>query len=139
CLVNLCFLMAELELRGSVSLAMSLVFGFQTLYVMDALWHEEAILTTMDIVHDGFGFMLAFGDLCWVPFTYSLQGYFLVTHPQELGAAAALAIILLNAVGYIIFRGSNSQKNTFRRNPADPRVAGEQLICGWFNRDPKTE
>ena len=29
------------------------------------------------------------------------------------------------AVGYYIFRGANSQKNTFRKNPSDPRVAGE--------------
>jgi hypothetical protein len=27
----------------------------------------------MDITTDGFGFMLAFGDLAWVPFTYTLQ------------------------------------------------------------------
>ena len=27
----------------------------------------------MDITTDGFGFMLAFGDLAWVPFIYSLQ------------------------------------------------------------------
>ena len=27
----------------------------------------------MDVTTDGFGFMLAFGDLSWVPFTYSLQ------------------------------------------------------------------
>lgn len=33
----------------------------------------QSILTTMDITTDGFGFMLAFGDLAWVPFTYSLQ------------------------------------------------------------------
>ncbi|XP_053576088.1 delta(14)-sterol reductase TM7SF2 [Bombina bombina] len=142
CLLNLCFLMKEVEIRGSPSLSMILVFGFQALYVMDALWHEEAILTTMDIVHDGFGFMLAFGDLCWVPFTYSLQGYFLVSHPQELGTAAAVGIILLNAVGYIIFRGSNSQKNAFRRNPSDPSVAGLEtiptatgkrlLVSGWW-------
>ncbi|KAG9475548.1 hypothetical protein GDO78_003770 [Eleutherodactylus coqui] len=124
-LINLCFLMKDIELRGTASLSMLLVCGFQALYVMDAMWHEEAILTTMDIVHDGFGFMLAFGDLCWVPFTYSLQAYFLVRHPQELSSLAALGIVLLNAIGYIIFRGSNSQKNTFRRNPSDPSVAGK--------------
>lgn len=39
---------------------------------------ERAILTTMDITTDGFGFMLAFGDLAWVPFTYSLQARYLV-------------------------------------------------------------
>ncbi|XP_053305409.1 delta(14)-sterol reductase TM7SF2 [Spea bombifrons] len=142
CFINLCFLMKEIELQGSPSLSMILVCGFQAVYVIDALWHEEAILTTMDIVHDGFGFMLAFGDLCWVPFTYSLQGYFLVTHPQKLGVTAATGIVLLNTLGYIIFRGSNSQKNAFRRNPADPQVAGLEtiptatgkrlLVSGWW-------
>lgn len=56
---------------------------------------QEAILTTMDLMHDGFGFMLAFGDLVWVPFTYTLQAYYLVSHPNELSLAAVAAIVLL--------------------------------------------
>ena len=55
----------------SVSISVPLLVA--GLYVWDALYHERAILTTMDITTDGFGFMLAFGDLVWVPFTYSLQ------------------------------------------------------------------
>ena len=50
----------------------------------------------MDIVHDGFGFMLVFGDLAWVPFTYGLQAAFLVVHPQALSSLGAAAIIALN-------------------------------------------
>lgn len=50
----------------------------------------------MDIVHDGFGFMLAFGDLAWVPFVYSLQAAFLVVHPQTLTPLTATAIVALN-------------------------------------------
>lgn len=141
-LINLALLMQEAKLRGSPSLAMWLVNGFQLLYVGDALWHEEAVLTTMDITHDGFGFMLAFGDLAWVPFTYSLQAQFLLHHPQRLGLPLATVICLINAVGYYIFRAANSQKNTFRKNPSDPRVAdletiptatGRQLlVSGWW-------
>ncbi|XP_072345530.1 delta(14)-sterol reductase TM7SF2 [Scyliorhinus torazame] len=122
--INLAMLMKESELRGSPSVAMVLVNCFQLLYVLDALWHEEAVLTTMDIVNDGFGFMLAFGDLTWVPFTYSLQAHFLVSHPRDIAGTTAAAIVLLNALGYFIFRSANSQKNTFRRDPSDPRVAG---------------
>ena len=54
----------------------------QGLYVLDALWHEPAILTTMDITTEGLGYMLCFGNLVWVPFTYSLQARYLVDHPQ---------------------------------------------------------
>lgn len=57
---------------------------------------QEAVLTTMDIIHDGFGFMLAFGDLAWVPFTYSLQAQFLLYHPEPLGLPLASVICLIN-------------------------------------------
>jgi len=60
------------------------------------VWYQEAVLTTMDIVHDGFGFMLVFGDLAWVPFTYGLQASFLVVHPQALSSLGAATIIALN-------------------------------------------
>ncbi len=75
-------LQKQYEQLHYVSMSMLLVCVFQFIYVLDALWFEKAILSTMDIVHDGFGFMLAFGDLVWVPFTYSLQARYLVDHPQ---------------------------------------------------------
>ena len=56
---------------------------------------QEAILTTMDLMHDGFGFMLAFGDLVWVPFTYTLQAYYLVSRPTPLSPPALAAIVTL--------------------------------------------
>ncbi|XP_029448948.1 delta(14)-sterol reductase [Rhinatrema bivittatum] len=143
-IINLVMLLAEMKVqnRDMPSLSMILVNSFQLLYVVDALWNEEAILTTMDIVHDGFGFMLAFGDLVWVPFVYSLQAFYLVNHPTEISWFAASAVIALNICGYAIFRGANSQKNAFRRNPNDPKFAhfktiptatGKSLlITGWW-------
>lgn len=49
---------AEYLQTGRVSAAMALVVAFQLLYVVDAVYFEPAILTTMDITSDGFGFML---------------------------------------------------------------------------------
>ena len=127
---------------GAVSPAMALVCLFHGVYVFDALACEPAILTTMDITTDGFGFMLVFGDLVWVPFTYSLQARFLLEHPVALSAPAIAAILALQAAGYAVFRGANSQKDAFRRNPAAPEVAhlrslatkrGTRLITsGWW-------
>ncbi|TFK09772.1 biogenesis of lysosome-related organelles complex 1 subunit 5 [Platysternon megacephalum] len=129
--INLAMLLAEMKVqdRNVPSLSMILVNSFQLLYVVDALWNEEAILTTMDITHDGFGFMLAFGDLVWIPFVYSLQAFYLVNHPNEISWPIASAIIILNIVGYYIFRGANSQKNAFRRNPNDPKLARKYLLA----------
>eukprot|EP00548_Thalassiothrix_antarctica_P013564 CAMPEP_0194168426 /NCGR_PEP_ID=MMETSP0154-20130528/3403_1 /TAXON_ID=1049557 /ORGANISM="Thalassiothrix antarctica, Strain L6-D1" /LENGTH=489 /DNA_ID=CAMNT_0038879571 /DNA_START=26 /DNA_END=1491 /DNA_ORIENTATION=- len=108
---------------GYVSGSMMLINIFQGIYVWDALYQERAILTTMDITQDGFGFMLCFGDLAWVPFTYSLQAKYLVKHDPNLSYITLFCIILLHIVGYSIFRGANGQKDAFRRNPSDPSVA----------------
>ena len=70
------------ELQGQVGLPLMLVTLFQGIYVWDSLYHEKAILTTMDITTDGFGFMLAFGDLAWIPVSY------LVTHDPDLSLEA---------------------------------------------------
>lgn len=80
---------------------------------------QPAILTTMDITTDGFGFMLAVGDLTWVPFVYSLQARYLVFKPVELGLLRTAGILAFNLLGYYIFRDANGEKNDFRngRNP----------------------
>ncbi|KAG7460895.1 hypothetical protein MATL_G00203770 [Megalops atlanticus] len=128
--INFAMLLAEMKLQklSSPSAAMILVNSFQLLYVVDGLWNEEAILTTMDIVHEGFGFMLAFGDLVWVPFTYSLQAYYLVNHPNALSLPWIVTIVAMNSIGYYVFRKSNSQKNAFRRNPSDPKLSHLRTI-----------
>ena len=84
---------------------------------------ERAILTTMDITTDGFGFMLVFGDLAWVPFTYSLQARYLVENDPQLSYAALAGILGVHICGYCIFRGANGQKDAFRRDPNHPGVS----------------
>ena len=76
---------------------------------------QPAILTTMDITTDGFGFMLAVGDLSWVPFVYSLQARFLAFNHVELGPLYTSLIFAMNAAGYYIFRRANGEKDEFRK------------------------
>ncbi|EPY26497.1 delta14-sterol reductase [Angomonas deanei] len=122
---------------------------FETLYVLDGLLLEVGNLTMMDIVTDGFGFMLCFGDLTWVPFIYTLQTKYLVHHPVVLSPVYLGLCTALVVLGYTIFRGANTQKDIFRTNPKDPRVAhlkvmktsaGKSLITsGYWGCLPSSE
>ena len=129
------------RLGGRITPSMALVVAFHSIYVVDALYNEvstfaissstarlscpdehpclplsaqSAIFTTMDVTTDGFGYMLSFGDLAWVPFTYSLQARYLAFHPTELSLPTLGAIVAMEAAGYYIFRTSNGEKNEFR-------------------------
>lgn len=114
---------------GSLTDSMWLVLFFQIWYVADGLYNEvclrafflsyshvaqPAILTTMDITTDGFGFMLAVGDLLWVPFVYSLQARYLAFTLVELGPVYSALVFAVHSVGYYIFRTANAEKNDFR-------------------------
>ena len=141
-LLDLAFMMHQYKLYGFVSDSMILITTFQSLYVFDALWMEPAILTTMDITTDGFGFMLAFGDLAWLPFIYSLQARYLAVYPVHLGLSGILGVLAVQGFGYYIFRGANNEKNRFRTDPNDPKIAHLQymetasgsklLTSGWW-------
>ncbi|ORY18046.1 sterol C-14 reductase-like protein [Clohesyomyces aquaticus] len=141
-ILDLAFIMQQYRNFGKVTDSILLITAAQTIYVFDALYMEPAILTTIDIISDGFGFMLSFGDLAWLPFTYSIQARYLATYPVELGLKGIAGIFAVQATGYYIFRSCNNQKNRFRTNPEDPRIAhltyietaaGSRLLTsGWW-------
>jgi delta14-sterol reductase/lamin-B receptor len=141
-LLNIACLQEQYARMGYITPSMWLINGLQAFYVWDALYQEQAILTTMDITTDGFGFMLVFGDMAWVPFTYSIPAKYLVYHDPHLSNPTLVAILALYLVGFYIFRSANGQKDVFRRNPNDPQVAhlsylqtkrGTRLLTsGWW-------
>jgi hypothetical protein len=126
-LIDLSMAYVQWRDHGSVSLGMALVCAFQGWYVLDYFLHEPAILTTMDIKHENFGYMLAFGDLVWVPMTYSLQAAWLIDHGPELSWPAAVGIVAVNVAGQAVFRAVNNQKDRFRRDPTGARIWGKPV------------
>lgn len=141
-LFDFAFIAKQYRNYGYVTDSIVFISVIQSVYIMDSQLMETSILTTMDIIQDGFGLMLSFGDLVWVPFFYSTQARYLSMHPVSLGWPGLLAMGAVLAVGFSTFRLSNSQKNIFRTNPNDPRVshlkyietkAGTRLlISGWW-------
>ena len=138
-ILNLAFAARQYKNYGTTTASMILVIISQGSYILDALWSEPAILTTMDITTDGFGFMLSFGDLVWVPFIYSLQARYLAVHPVQLSPVGIALPLAALVAGYSIFRGSNNQKNKFRTlgpNDKDQYIQtarGTKLLCsGWW-------
>ncbi|KAI5819076.1 ergosterol biosynthesis ERG4/ERG24 [Pyronema omphalodes] len=118
---------------------------------------EELIVTTWDMSHEKWGFMLIFWNMAGVPLTYCHGVLYLARHaPSEyqwsVGYNTFLFIMLLCA--YYVFDTCNSQKNRFRqqergtllKRKAFPQLpwqtienptfikceAGTLLTSGWY-------
>lgn len=125
---------------GYITDSVVLVTVLQALYVFDGVLNEEGCLSMIDITTDGFGYMLSFGDLTWVPWTYSLQARYL-SLPQNaihLGPLKLSAIVLLLALGFYIFRAANYQKSAFKQGKLDhmksikTKTGSKLLVDGWW-------
>ncbi|KAF6150367.1 hypothetical protein GIB67_034066 [Kingdonia uniflora] len=148
-LINLSVLAKSIQ-DGSTSLSMILYQLFCLLYILDYFCYEEYMTSTWDIIAERLGFMLVFGDLVWIPFTFSMQacnnqlkldrfrGWWLLNNKVELPKAAVIANCLVFQMGYLVFRGANKQKHVFKKNPkapiwgVSPKVIGGKLLASGY-------
>lgn len=127
-LLDLAFIAKQYRSYGYVSNSIIFTTIVQSYYVLEGQYSESGILTMIDITTDGMGFMLSFGDVVWVPFLYSTQCRYLSVYPVQLGWAGITAVSAVFVLGLYIFRSANTQKNVFRTQPDNPRVAGMSFI-----------
>ncbi|PVU92751.1 hypothetical protein BB561_003631 [Smittium simulii] len=140
--LNICFAVKQYHSFGYITNSMWIVIISQILYALDSLWFESAVLTTMDITTEGFGWMLSMGDLCWLPAVYTIQARYLSFTPIVLSDVYCFFIAAMSVCSYLVFRLSNSQKNNFRSNPnskisrnnkyLETKAGSKLLISGWW-------
>lgn len=138
--LNLACAHNQYHTEGKVADSLVLVNFLQAFYIFDGVLNEEGCLTMMDIATDGFGFMLAFGDLAWLPWSYSLQARYLSLPDNyyELGYWKTGLILLLSFGGYYIFHSANQQKSDFKKGKLDHMesiatpTGSKLLVDGWW-------
>lgn len=137
-LINVSFASLQLEMIGTLSLAMIGYQAFMLLYIANYFHFEQGMLSTWDIIEEKFGWMLVWGDYVLVPFFYSLPAAYVLLRPEDISPLAVLAIAILYAFGFWLFRGANGQKHRFKQYPAmpiwgrSPHVIGGRLLASGF-------
>lgn len=136
-IINLSILAKTIE-DANLGRSMILYQVFCALYIIDYFFYEEYMTSTWDIIAERLGFMLVFGDLVWIPFTFSIQGWWLLSNKFELPTAAIIANCFIFLIGYKVFRGANKQKHVFKKNPKvliwgrPPKVIGGKLLASGY-------
>lgn len=139
CLINLGFAGLQWERHGQFGSRMLLFQAFCLVYILNHFQLERVMTSTWDIIEEKFGWMLIWGDFAFVPFAYSITGWFLVDNLTPLPTASIVALSALYGFGFVLFRGANAQKHAFREDPRAliwgkpaETLSGRLLVSGFW-------
>jgi hypothetical protein len=126
---------------GKVNPLVVMGSAFQVLYALDAMFFEEYFFFSHDAMNSGFGYSLA-SSYHTFPFLPTLITRYLISRGPTLPWYNLVAIAVMNALGYIIFRASETQRCEFAKDPNSaamknletlPTAGGRKvLISGWW-------
>ncbi len=137
-ILNVAFAYAQYEQFGHLTTQMWLYQGFWWVYLATHYHYESGVLSMWDIIAEKFGFMLLWGDLVLVPFFYCIGGWWLVSQTTSISTPYAAFLVVLFGLGIWIFRGSNDQKNRYKRDKSakiwgrDAETVGGRLLISGF-------
>jgi len=127
---------------GNANPAVVLGATFQVLYAMDALFFEEYFYHSYDALNSGCGFSFVSAYLTF-PFLPTLITKVLIDRSPVIAWYYLVLIAIMNAVGYVIFRSTESQRCEFAKDPANPSLshletvttAGNKklIVSGWWS------
>ena len=133
------FAFAQRDVFGTVTPQMLCFVAFWWLYLWTHYVKEEFMLSTWDVIAENFGFMLVWGDLVYVPFLYSLPGWFILIDTDPFVPTSWVALSGTFLFFLFVFRQSNWQKERYKRNPTAliwgrpaEALEGRLLISGWW-------
>lgn len=98
------------------------------------------MLSTWDIIEEHFGFMLVWGDLIYVPFYYSICGWFISDYITSIPIYCLVFLVAIHIAGHFIFRTANWQKYSYKKYKMKATIWGKTpklledklLISGWW-------
>jgi delta14-sterol reductase len=110
--------------NGAINPVVALAAAFQVVYALDAMFFEEYYFFSYDAMNTGYGFSLI-SSYHSFPFLPTLVTQYLIARNPTMAWYYLVAIGLMNAVGYFIFRRTESQRCEAAK---DPRSGVNKLL-----------
>ena len=118
------FALKQAELTGHISNAMLVSVAITVVYLFKFFWWESGYFTSLDIMHDRFGYYICWGVLAWVPAVYALTAQYLVLRPHDWPWPVAVAIFLLGIGAIYVNYAADAQRQRVRATGGATTVWG---------------
>jgi len=126
---------------GKANPAVILAASFQVFYAMDAMYFEEYYFYSHDALNSGCGWSLISTYLTF-PFLPTLVTRYLLDRNPVVAWYYLVLIGIMNCLGYVIFRSSETTRCEFAKDPASPSLAHldtvtagtkKLIVSGWWS------
>ncbi len=138
-LIVISFAYAQFERHGAITPQMWCFVGFWFAYLFMHYVNQEFMLSTWDITDENFGFMLVWGDLVYLPFLYSLPGFWIIDETTPFSTLQWALLTAFFLIALTLCFQANWQKERFKRDPQAKiwgkpakTIGGKLLISGWW-------
>ncbi len=113
------------ELLGRPTTAMLVCGGLQLLYIFKFFWWEDGYFTSLDIMHDRFGYYICWGVMCWIAAVYTLTSQFHVLHGKEISTPYAVFCAALGVASIWANYAADAQRQRVRATNGQTTVWGK--------------
>lgn len=120
----LCLAGAQFEREGRLSSGALVSTALLVLYLLKFFVWESGYFASLDVMHDRFGYYIAWGVLVWVPAVYTLPWQYLSSHPSDLHPTAALALFALGVAALYANYAADAQRQRVRATGGATTVWG---------------
>jgi 7-dehydrocholesterol reductase len=115
----------QAELQGHVSNAMWVVAILEGVYVAKFFLLERAYFSTMDVMHDRFGYYICWGILGWLPVVYPSAALYLVSADIAVPGWLAVALVAFGLAAMWVSHDADQQRQRVRKTAAQTTVWGK--------------
>jgi 7-dehydrocholesterol reductase len=115
---------SQWERHGVISTSMIASVTVLVVYLFKFFWWESGYFTSLDIMHDRFGYYLCWGLFAWVPSAYEIPFLYLVDHPIQWSIPVAAGMVAFGILSIWVNYDADAQRQRVRE------TQGETLIWG---------
>lgn len=117
---------AQVDRQGALDLGMAVAVALQVVYIFKFFVWEDGYFNSIDIMHDRFGFYIAWGVCGWLPIVYTLPTLYLVDHPSHMSWLAALALLGVGLLAIYVNYEADAQRQRVRATRGETTVWGRK-------------
>jgi len=122
-----------MEQNGEVNFAVIMTSSMQVMYAMDAMFNEEYYFNSVDYLNSGYGWSVISSYLTF-PFLPTIITRYILHLNPTVKTAPLVFTGILNLLGYIIYRTSETERCELSRDPSNPALSHLQTLEGLQGR-----